>query len=162
MEVTMESLGTDLDWKKKLIFASVFIEANKMQTVFDNYHNEITSKQWLLLVIASSFQEPPTLTAVGEQMGCSRQNVKKIATLLEKKEFIRLYHDDKDKRSLRIEITHVAKAFFQKQNKATEGVFEQLFSAFTEDEINQFFEGILKLSKGIDLMGEYFENQKNT
>ena len=56
----------------------------------------------------------------------------------------------------------MAKAFLQKQNKATEGVFEQLFSAFTEDEINQFFEGILKLSKGIDLMGEYFENQKNT
>ena len=51
----------DLLWKKKLIFSGVFVLENKPHTILDRYLKGITSKQWLVLVVASSFPSPPDL-----------------------------------------------------------------------------------------------------
>ena len=51
----------DLLWKKKLIFSGVFVLENKLHTILDRYLKGITSKQWLVLVVASSFSSPPDL-----------------------------------------------------------------------------------------------------
>lgn len=160
MNISMEQLGTDLLWKKRLIFSAIFIEANKLQTVFDHNNGDVSSKQWLLLVIASSFPEPPTLTEVGELMGCSRQNVKKIAVILEKKGYIVLNHDLKDKRSLCIAMTDKFAKLSAEMEKETDDVMKHLFGMFSEEQINDFFDGIIKLSKGIDALGSYFERNK--
>ncbi|HKM34331.1 MAG TPA: MarR family transcriptional regulator [Lachnospiraceae bacterium] len=158
MGVSYESLGTDTLWKKKLIFSSVFIEATKLQTAFDRNKREVSSKQWLLLVIASSFSEPPTLTEVGELMGCSRQNVKKIAVILEKKGYLTLTNI-KDKRSLCIELANKYKLLSAEMEAETDAVMDLLFGEFTDDQVNEFFNGMLKLSKGIEALDKYF--QKN-
>ena len=68
----------DLLWKKKLIFSGVFVLENKLHTILDRYLKGITSKQWLVLVVASSFPSPPDLSSVGKVLGCSRQNIKKL------------------------------------------------------------------------------------
>jgi DNA-binding MarR family transcriptional regulator len=158
MNVSLESLGTDTLWKKRLIFSAVFIEANKLQTVFDRNDNDVSSKQWLLLVIASSFSEPPTLTAVGELMGCSRQNVKKVAVILEKKGYLVLNSDLKDKRSLCIELTEKFRKFQAKMESETDDVMKLLFSEFSDEQIDELFNSILKLSRGIDALNTYFLN----
>lgn len=160
MSISMEQLGTDLLWKKRLIFSAIFIEANKLQTVFDRNDGDVSSKQWLLLAIASSFPEPPTLTAVGELMGCSRQNVKKIAVILEKKGYIVLNHDLKDKRSLCIEMTEKHAKLSAEMENETDDVMKQLFGEFSDEQISEFFDGMLKLSKGIDALGSYFERTR--
>lgn len=159
MEISLESLGTDLLWKKKLIFSAIFIEANKLQTVFDRSNSEVSSKQWLLLAIASSFPEPPTLTAVGELMGCSRQNVKKVAVVLEKKGYIVLNNDLKDKRSLCIEITQKYGKLAAEMEKGTDDVMNQLFGDFTDKQVEELFTAMTKLSKGIDALNLYFKNR---
>jgi DNA-binding MarR family transcriptional regulator len=158
MNVSLESLGTDTLWKKRLIFSAVFIEANKLQTVFDRNDNDVSSKQWLLLVIASSFSEPPTLTAVGELMGCSRQNVKKVAVILEKNGYLVLNSDLKDKRSLCIELTEKFRKFQAKMESETDDVMKLLFSEFSDEQIDELFNSILKLSRGIDALNTYFLN----
>ncbi|MDD3412856.1 MAG: MarR family transcriptional regulator [Lachnospiraceae bacterium] len=160
MSVSLESLGTDTLWKKRLIFSAVFIEANKLQTAFDRNNGDVSSKQWLLLAIASSFTEPPTLTAVGELMGCSRQNVKKIAVILEKKGYIVLHSDLKDKRFLCIELTEKYKILSATMESETENVMKHLFGEFSDEQIDEFFNGILKLSRGIDVLDKYFQKKK--
>ena len=45
-------------------------------------------KQWLLLTMISVCPEPHTLSNIGRLMGCSRQNVKKLITILEKKGYV--------------------------------------------------------------------------
>ncbi|MGB4660029.1 MAG: MarR family transcriptional regulator [Mobilitalea sp.] len=159
MDISLESLGTDTLWKKRLIFSAVFIEANKLQTAFDRNDGDVTSKQWLLLVIASSFPEPPTLTAVGELMGCSRQNVKKIAVILEKKGYLVLVNDLNDKRSLCIEITEKYKMLSAKMESETDDVMKNLFSEFSDEQVDELFNGIIKLSKGIDALDKYFQRK---
>ena len=59
-KITYESRGTDLRWMKKLLFAGVFIQENRMHTIFDRY-NEISSKQWLLMVVSSAYDTPQEL-----------------------------------------------------------------------------------------------------
>ena len=159
MNVSLESLGTDTLWKKKLIFSEVFIEANKLQTAFDRNKGDVSSKQWLLLVIASSFSEPPTLTAVGELMGCSRQNVKKIAVILQKKGYIVLNNDLKDKRSLCIELTKKYVILSAQMESETDAVMNQVFGGFSDEQIGEFFNGMLKLSKGITALDKYFQKK---
>jgi DNA-binding MarR family transcriptional regulator len=159
MSVSLESLGTDTLWKKRLIFSAVFIEANKLQTAFDRNNGDVSSKQWLLLAIASSFPDPPTQTAVGELMGCSRQNVKKIAVILEKKVYLVLHSDVKEKRSLCIELTEKYNILSDTMDSETEEVMKHLFSEFSDEQIDDFFNGILKLSRGIDVLDKYFQKK---
>ena len=75
---------------KKIIFAELFILQNKIQTKFDKWIGEISSKQFLILIIVAAFPMPPSLTEVALRAGCSRQNIKKVAAVLEKKGFISL------------------------------------------------------------------------
>lgn len=96
--VTYERMGTSLDWIKKLIFAGIFIQENKLHAIFDRY-NEMSSKQWLLMAVSASFDAPPVLTTLAGAMGCSRQNVKKLAVNLEKVGYIKLEKSDADARA---------------------------------------------------------------
>ena len=94
-----ELLGQDPKWVKKLLFAGVFIQENKLHAIFDRY-NEMTSKQWLLMATMTSFTDAPDLSMLAKVMGCSRQNVKKLALSLEKQGYVILEKSPKDARSL--------------------------------------------------------------
>ena len=92
-------------------------------------------------------------------MGCSRQNVKKIAVILEKKGYIVLVNDLHDKRSLCIKLTEKYKILSAKMDSETDEVMKHLFREFTDEQVDAFFEGILKLSKGIDALDQYFQKK---
>ncbi|MBC1991092.1 MarR family transcriptional regulator, partial [Listeria seeligeri] len=75
------------------IFASIFILQNRLQTVFDKADEYLTLKQFMLLtMIRFSHDEKTTFTHLGNLLGSSRQNAKKLALSLEKKGFIRITH----------------------------------------------------------------------
>lgn len=100
VETLMKKFMVDDDSRKQAIFASIFVMQNKLQTTCDKLDPELTMKQWLLLAIADSVDETLTLTKLGELMGCSRQNVKKLAIALEKKGFIQIEQNEKDSRAI--------------------------------------------------------------
>ena len=65
--------------QQKAIFSTLFIAGNRLQTVFDNHIPEISLKQFMLLSIVRQSSEQLTFTQLGDILGCSRQNVKKLA-----------------------------------------------------------------------------------
>ena len=68
---------------RKFIFASLFLLANKLQTVGDRWDETITFKQWLLLIMIIQFKGSyPTLTETAELIGTSRQNMKQLVLKL--------------------------------------------------------------------------------
>ncbi len=71
--------------RKKAIFSSLFIATNKLQTLFDNHIPQISLKQFMLLAIVQNSEEPLPFTQLGNILGCSRQNIKKLAQILVKK-----------------------------------------------------------------------------
>ena len=85
-----QQYNCDTQHRLQAIFASIFVLQNRMQTAGEKLQTQISMKQWLLLAMTECCPQPRTLTNIGLLMGCSRQNVKKLALALEIKGFVRL------------------------------------------------------------------------
>lgn len=144
---------------QKHIFGSLFILANRLQVVGDQYMSEddMTMKQWLLTATISQFGDtPPTLSEVADIMGSSRQNVKQLAIKLEEKGFLRIEKDEQDARALRLKLTGKSYEFWEKREDKDRNFIMGLFESFSLQEIDILFNCINKLSNKIDEMGNHY------
>ena len=157
MNEMYESFGSDQQNMCKAIFTSIFVMQNRMQTAGEKIQTQISMKQWLLLVMTASCPEPRTLTSVGNLMGCSRQNVKKLAAALEHKDFIKLEQGSSN--SLNIELTEKAQQYFAEMSGRYTKTFELLFSEFSEQEIPQLFKLYSKLYAGIEKVEKFAQEE---
>ena len=142
--------------REQAIFASVFILQNRMQTAGDKLQPQISMKQWLLLTMTAFCPEPKTMTNVGALMGCSRQNVKKIASVLEKKGFVELSQGGNN--SVRIELTDKIDRHTEELGWRLSRALDLLFEDFSEEEIAQLFLLYAKLYAGVERMEKYAED----
>jgi len=136
--------------KMKFIFGSVFLLAQRWQCLGDweLSADKLTTKQWLLLAtIETFFQSPPTLSEITDAFGTSRQNVKQIALNLEKRGFIEIKPDENDRRILRFSVTQKSRDFWNKRAERDIEYISSLFEGLTEEEIDFFYQGMLKLSQ---------------
>jgi DNA-binding MarR family transcriptional regulator len=139
---------TDKLDKIKFIFGSLFILANKLQVLGDNFLDEITTKQWFLLVMVGQFKDHyPTLSQVASLMGSSHQNAKQIALKLEKKGLICIEKDTKDSRAIRLKLTPACYEYFEGRQGKDNEFLEELFKDLNEMEINTLAVGIHKITE---------------
>jgi DNA-binding MarR family transcriptional regulator len=144
--------------EKAHIFGSIFIIANRLQVLGDKFDKNITIKQWLLLIgILKSNTTSPTVSEVASFIGNSRQNVKKMALILEKKGFIRFEKDPKDARILRVSLTDKCEAYFKKRENRELDFFEKLYEDFDTELVKGLNDGITRLEENIIRM----ENQND-
>jgi len=136
--------------RQKAIFSTIFIVGNKLQTLFDHRIPAVSLKQFMLLSIARQSKEPLTFTQLGELLGCSRQNVKKLAEILEKKGFVHLEQSPRDTRAMCLRPTSRADAFFQNEFAQYQKDLRYLFEVYTEEEIKTLFVLMSKLYAGIE------------
>lgn len=147
------NIELNLITKKKLIFSSFFILQNRMQTLFDSYFDDVTSKQWLIMIIVSALPTPPSLSEVASHAGCSRQNVKKIAAVLEKKGFIEFISDN-ETRAVRIILTQKFYDFYKEfSKKSVEGV-EKIFAGMDETQIENLLKSFNTIEENINKFSE--------
>lgn len=140
-------------YKKKYVFGSIFLLANRLQVIGDQYlrKDDMTTKQWFLGMMISQFGDnPPTLSEVAELMGNSRQNVKQLALKLVEKGFLIIQKDEQDARALRLKLTERSNVFWEKRQKQDDEYIEGLFKDFTAEEIDAVFKGFGKLLKKIE------------
>lgn len=140
----------DITWIKKLSFTNILVCSNMMQTMFSKTQDGITSKQWLLLTIASNLNEPPTLSEIGVAMGCSRQNIKQIAQVLNKKDYLSFTKMDGDKNTVRIVPTQKWFAYNKENEEFTSNILEEIFNGFSDDELKLYFQSFLKVINNIE------------
>lgn len=145
--------GKDTVTKAQAIFASVFVIQNRLQTACEKVQQQITMRQWLLLAMAEICEEPKTLTNIGRLMGCSRQNVKKLAAALEKKNFVRLLSGANN--STLVEITPTAEEYLLAMAERQNDVLKALFSPFEGAEIDALFMLQNKLLDGVQAVENY-------
>ena len=147
MNELFEQFNCDTQHRVQAIFSSIFVLQNRMQTAGEKLQTEISMKQWLLLAMAECCPEPRTLTNVGNLMGCSRQNVKKLALALEKKGFVRLLLSSNN--SVIIELTEEVKRYAEEIGERHMKALRLLFADFSEAEIEQLFSLYTKLYSGL-------------
>lgn len=141
----------------KAIFSTIFIAGNRLQALFDRRIPKLTLRQFMLLSVARQSAEPLTLTNLGELLGCSRQNVKKLALALEKKGFARLRRSTSDGRALVLETAPKADEYFNTEFRQYVQELGALFSVYSEEEIKTLFALMMKLYDGLDRLEELDE-----
>lgn len=138
----------------KAIFSTLFIAGNQLQTLFDNRIPEVSLKQFMLLSLVRQSEEPLTFTKLGTLLGCSRQNIKKLADVLVKKGFITISQSPFDTRALCICPTEKVTDFFENDFAVYQEELKYVFEVYTEEEIATLFQLLSKLYDGI----EHLEN----
>lgn len=138
----------DILEKRKFIFGSLFLIANKLQVIGDQYLGKegMTTKQWLLTVVISQFHDrAPTLSEVAELMGSSRQNVKQLALKLAQKDFLKIEKDEQDARAVKLILTEKSQTFWGKRQELDDQFIKELFKSLNEEEIDVISNGFNKL-----------------
>ena len=138
------------DNQRKAIFSTLFIAGNRLQTLFDSRIPSLSLKQFMLLSIVRQADVHLTFTQLGEILGCSRQNVKKLATALEKKGFVTIWQNPNDLRAYSVFSTPKANEYFENEFSGYLEEMKQLFSVYTDEELAQLFRLLMKLYDGIE------------
>lgn len=146
--------------QRKAIFSTLFIAGNKLQTLFDNHIPKISLKQFMLLSIVRQSKEPLTFTQLGNLLGCSRQNVKKLADVLAKKGFITIEQSPLDTRAMCICPTEKVNDYFQNDFLQYQEELKYLFDVYTEKEIETLFILLSKLYAGIENLEKRVSDEK--
>lgn len=136
--------------QRKAIFSSLFIIGNKLQTIFDNHIPQISLKQFMLLSIVRQSEGPLTFTQLGNILGCSRQNIKKLAEILEKKGFVIIQKSPHDTRAMSICPTDKVNHFFENDFEKYQEELKYLFEVYTDKEIETLFILLSKMYAGIE------------
>lgn len=147
--------------QKKAIFSSLFITTNKLQTLFDNHIPQISLKQFMLLSIVRQSGEPLTFTQLGNILGCSRQNIKKLAEILGKKGFVTIRQSPNDTRAMCICPTEKVNDYFANDFSEYQEELKYLFEVYSDKEIETLFILLSKLYEGIDHLEKRITNGEN-
>ncbi|MEE0435167.1 MAG: MarR family transcriptional regulator [Peptococcaceae bacterium] len=150
-----DAYACDTEHQKQAIFTSLFVLQNRMQTAGDKLQTEISMKQWLLLAMVECCPPPRTLTRIGMLMGCSRQNVKKLAQALERKGFVRL--ESSTNNAVEVVFTEPARRYTAESEARHAQALALLFADFSEDDITMLFQLYRKLYAGMDRVERYVQ-----
>ncbi len=145
--------------RQKAIFNLLFLAANRLQALFDRTIPEVTLKQFMLLTLVKQTESGQTFAQLGRLLGCSRQNVQKLAEALRKKGFVAFRPGARDPRALLVCPTQRAADYFQNDFSPYEAQLRELFAPCSEEEIAALFALLAKLCAGIDWLEQAAELQ---
>lgn len=153
MERLFDRFDCDTFHRVQGLFCSIFIQQNKLQTACERIQTDMTMKQWLMLAMLEQCPEPKTLTNVGKLMGCSRQNVRKLADVLEDKGYLTMTEGRNN--AVCLDVTQKVLQYSQEMDERRGMVLKLLFSEFSEEEIALLYSLYRKLYRGIERVEEY-------
>ena len=137
--------------KRFALFGYFFAMSNRLQTVGDRFYEEITCKQFFLMICLRLFENgAPTINELSEIMGCSHQNVKSIAGKLEEKGYLEIRPDSDDARKLRIRLTNKADKLAKKYQKKELDFIDMLFTGISDKQIETTFKTLEKMEENIN------------
>ena len=125
---------------------------NRYQAAADRYFGEITWKQFFAIICINLCKEPPTLNDLSEVMGSSHQNVKQILLKLERKGFVSMITDERDKRKQRFLITDKCREFLEENDnhgKTSAQIIGQIFDGVDESSLATTIDTIMKLERNL-------------
>lgn len=131
------------------IYGMLFSLSNRIQTMGDKEFSDITMKQHFLMVALELFEEPPTLKEMGELIGCSYQNVKRMATQLEKNGYLLIQQGKEDKRKLLLISTGKLEKMAEEAREVTMRFMEGLYKGISKEDLKITLETLKKMDKNL-------------
>lgn len=122
---------------------------NRFQAMADRTMQEISWKQFFAIICINLCREKPTIRELAEIMGSSHQNVKQILLKLEKKGFVRIAMDEKDKRKQRVELTDYCMEFCRKNDDMSSQVMMRMFQGISEEQLRVTIQTIIQIEDNL-------------
>lgn len=122
---------------------------NRYQASADYFMKEITWKQFFAIICVKLCKEPPTLNDLAEIMGSSHQNVKQILLKLERKGFVSMTTDGKDRRKQRVVLTDYCRQFCEKNDAPSQAIIGRIFEGIDEDKLKATIETIMTMERNV-------------
>jgi DNA-binding MarR family transcriptional regulator len=160
-EVKAEFASSRLDMAR-FILVMVFMVEQRWRYIIDKEleRDGITSKQWLMLIVISAgFKHAPSIQEVSDAMSTTHQNVKQIAASMERRGFMTLERDPKNKRIIRLKVTQKCHDLFKSREESDVKALLSLFENLTDDDIRSLFTIIARMEQRAD---ELYQDAKRT
>ena len=122
---------------------------NRFQAVADKTMEEISWKQFFAIICINLCKEKTTINELAEIMGSSHQNVKQILLKLEKKGFVNIVTDEKDKRKQRIELTKYCIEFCEKNQETSSHIMKKMFTGIPEEQLQVTIQTIIQIEDNL-------------
>ena len=132
--------------------------ANTLQSVMDMGIDDITSRQWLPLMILGRCEEAPNLNQLAEKCGITRQSTKQLIDKLVEKGYVTLEKSDTDKRNMHIVITKKGRNWGANNLEKNMAFVSELYSDISERDIKTFAKVQQKLLNKLEVMKEELKN----
>lgn len=120
---------------------------NRYQAKADSFFEDISWKQFFVIICINLCKNPPTIKELAEITGSSHQNVKQILIKLEKKGYIQTLSDETDKRKQRIVLTEKTRTFCESHDEESEKIVHGIFAGIDPQEIAITIKTILQMEK---------------
>ena len=122
---------------------------NRFQAVADNMIGEISWKQFFAIVCINLCKESPTIKELAGILGSSHQNVKQILLKLEKKGFVNILADEKDKRKQRVELTEYCREFCMQNDEMSSNIMNKMFAGIPEEQLQITIKTIIQIEDNL-------------
>lgn len=146
-------VGGVMDFKKMdpryLMYGSLSVLDNKIAALQSEEFKDLTMKQHFLLVSIGTFDDNPTLSDVSQLIGCSYQNVRKMAEQLQAKGYLTICKDEEDKRKLRLVPAEKLMNLIRDKQEVTQQFMDRMYRDISEDDLMTALSVILKMTENI-------------
>ena len=132
-----------------LMYGSLSVLDNKIAALQSEEFKDLTMKQHFLLVSIGTFDDNPTLSDVSDLIGCSYQNVKRMAEQLQAKGYLTICKDEEDKRKLRLVPAEKLMNLTQDKQEVTQQFMDRMYRDISEDDLMTALSVILKMTENI-------------
>lgn len=130
----------------EIIIGSIFLSANKLNLIGDRFLPDITFKQFILLIMIEKMDiDEKNINNIAEFVGSTRQNVKKMLSVLQQKGYVKISKSLQDARALKVELSDKAYQYFSENAQHSAEETEHLFTSFTSEELHVFMTCLQKL-----------------
>jgi len=136
-----------------MLYRKIFIVNQRFDLLLDRFlsKDNLTAKQFqLAAVIEQQFDGPPSVSEVANVLDTSHQNIKAIANKLQKKGFIQIEKDPKDRRRQLLKLTETNNEYWRNNEGVGEIFIINMFNGLNSEELLQFNKLIDKLILGTE------------
>lgn len=134
--------------------------ANTLQSVMDMGMDDITSRQWLPLMILGRCRDAPNLNQLAEKCGITRQSAKQLVDKLAEKDLVRLERSAGDRRNMCIVITEKGRSWGKDNLDRNVQFVTELFGGIPQKDIEVFTDVQQKLLQRLEQIKQQLKTEE--
>ena len=133
-----------------MFYGALFALTNRIQTIGDGVFHDITIRQHFILMTIRIFDcNSPTLKDVADIVGCSYQNIKRMAVVLENKGYLTMERDTEDKRKFKLILTDRVNSVSSEMDEVIDKFLGILYKDLSKEDLLNALAVLKKLDQNL-------------